>query len=74
MSYPWAFKVWTANHILCCDWEGACVPQETDSYLHNCHEKGVWVLVVVVVVLHYPAFILVCYYTEQERSEVILKK
>lgn len=49
MSYPWALKVWTANHILCCGgWEGACVPQETDSYLHNYHEKGAWVVVVVV--------------------------
>lgn len=48
MSCPWALKVWTTNHILCCGgWEGVCVPQETDSYLPNC-EKGVWVLVVVV--------------------------
>lgn len=48
MSCPWALKVWTTNRILCCGgWEGACVPQETDSYSHNC-EKGVWVLVAVV--------------------------
>ena len=37
----------------------------------NSQMFSIKVKVLVAVVLHYPVFILVCYYTEQEWSEVI---